>query len=407
MHLSAPPSPLGLALTAADFDAFDADGWDERAAERDSLEKRAITWAKLVSRRLFELGGAFEMLSELRAPHQLPALFRLVFVRDKLGREQVDEVAERASLREVLGVSRLAREATLSFRLSSDGVAVAFELPLGAHTDRRNLRGRLSEPSSLLELIGALEALPDEFSLTLGASDPSVARETTADGLRDLLERSELHGEPLAIAWHIPRAIAVSNADALDELLEDALVAMGYVYEAIAWAPDNDYLPMHHGQRGERPLPNDRNVDRRDQLLERRTSSRRKEEPAEETEEQSAPWSGSNDPADTTAPKAPAIHAALRARDSARLRSSVGRRGGTLSDVDPHAPVEKGSRVRVMSGPFEGTAGVVQELDGKGGARVRLGLLSTRVLVKALSVTREGRERPALASSHRRPNPAR
>jgi hypothetical protein len=56
-------------------------------------------------------------------------------------------------------------------------------------------------------------------------------------------------------------------------------------------------------------------------------------------------------------------------------------------------------------GPFADKQGVVSEIDGRGGARVLLGLLSTRLDVVDLELVVEGRERPALHSSHRRPAP--
>jgi transcription antitermination factor NusG len=74
-----------------------------------------------------------------------------------------------------------------------------------------------------------------------------------------------------------------------------------------------------------------------------------------------------------------------------------------VTEVNPTAPIEKGIRVQVLSGPFRGKVGVVQELDGKGAARVMLGLLATRVDVKELIAAAEGKERPQLGSSHRKP----
>jgi hypothetical protein len=71
------------------------------------------------------------------------------------------------------------------------------------------------------------------------------------------------------------------------------------------------------------------------------------------------------------------------------------------------APVAKGGRVRVLEGPFAGKVGVVQELDGKGGARVMLGLLAVRIDVKHLVAWTDGRARPRLSSSHRKPVPVR
>ncbi|HEV3193438.1 MAG TPA: KOW motif-containing protein, partial [Polyangiaceae bacterium] len=71
------------------------------------------------------------------------------------------------------------------------------------------------------------------------------------------------------------------------------------------------------------------------------------------------------------------------------------------------APIDRGARVRVLEGPFSGKVGVVQELDGKGGARVMLGLLAVRLEEKYLTVHAQGVRRPILTSSHRKPLPAR
>jgi transcription antitermination factor NusG len=65
--------------------------------------------------------------------------------------------------------------------------------------------------------------------------------------------------------------------------------------------------------------------------------------------------------------------------------------------------IDKGTRVQVLAGPFEGKVGVVQELDGKGAARVQLGTLSSWVPLVDLVEQIDGRERPYLGSSHRKP----
>jgi hypothetical protein len=66
------------------------------------------------------------------------------------------------------------------------------------------------------------------------------------------------------------------------------------------------------------------------------------------------------------------------------------------------ASLEVGTKVRVLGGPFAGRVGVISELDGKGGSRVALGLLSARVLLENLRAVRDP-ARPAIKSSHRRP----
>jgi len=68
--------------------------------------------------------------------------------------------------------------------------------------------------------------------------------------------------------------------------------------------------------------------------------------------------------------------------------------------------LEKGDKVRVLGGPFAGRVGVISELDGKGGARVTLGLLSARVPLHDLGPAGEAKGRPAFQSSHRRMSPA-
>ena len=68
--------------------------------------------------------------------------------------------------------------------------------------------------------------------------------------------------------------------------------------------------------------------------------------------------------------------------------------------------IEKGVTVLVLAGPFDGKVGVVQELDGKGAARVVLGTGMSSVgpdRPTLPSKKRPGRERPPFRSSHRKP----
>jgi transcription antitermination factor NusG len=76
------------------------------------------------------------------------------------------------------------------------------------------------------------------------------------------------------------------------------------------------------------------------------------------------------------------------------------------------AELTVGARVRVLAGPFEGKEAIIAELDGRS-ARIRLGLLATRVLLREVDAVAEtivpsaprrpkGASRPALGSSHRR-----
>jgi len=92
-------------------------------------------------------------------------------------------------------------------------------------------------------------------------------------------------------------------------------------------------------------------------------------------------------------------------RSKGRTRPALGASSGRSRGRVP-APLEKGSVVRVLSGPFVGKTGVIQELDGRG-AKVMLGLLATRVAVADLALSTDGPNRPILSSSHRRPLGAR
>jgi hypothetical protein len=66
-------------------------------------------------------------------------------------------------------------------------------------------------------------------------------------------------------------------------------------------------------------------------------------------------------------------------------------------------PIDKGVTVQVLAGPFVGKVGVVQELDGKGGARVVLGTMSSWVPLVDLTHESTTGARPPFRSSHRRP----
>lgn len=63
---------------------------------------------------------------------------------------------------------------------------------------------------------------------------------------------------------------------------------------------------------------------------------------------------------------------------------------------------QKGAHVRALEGPFNGRKGVVQELDGRGGARVLFGLLAVHVDLADLAPALPGGGRPVLGTSHRK-----
>ncbi len=100
--------------------------------------------------------------------------------------------------------------------------------------------------------------------------------------------------------------------------------------------------------------------------------------------------------------RAPRERPSRRARRAARPerpepRSSEARARSETS-------IDRGARVLALAGPFAGQSGVVQELDGKGGARVLFGLLAARVELRDLTTASTAkRGRILLSSSHRKP----
>jgi transcription antitermination factor NusG len=86
------------------------------------------------------------------------------------------------------------------------------------------------------------------------------------------------------------------------------------------------------------------------------------------------------------------------------MGSQMPRFGRKQRDAPSAVVIDKGAHVRALAGPFAGQTGVVQELDGKGAARVLFGLLTTRVPLRDLKLHDRKRGRPVMSSSHRKPN---
>jgi hypothetical protein len=192
-----------------------------------------------------------------------------------------------------------------------------------------------------------LEALPESFRFGLGG-EPSIsaagagALETAA--WTALFEASATTGRPVCVGWDVARDVALLHADLLDEELEKAIVLLAPLYKLVTGKGD------------------------------------------------AAGRSGASNASN-----------ASKGRGARGPRAKPSRRFGVGGDAD-EAPLslERGSRVRVLAGPFAGKVGVVKEVDGKGGAHVMLGLLATRIECKDLSASAAGR-RPTLSSSHRKP----
>jgi hypothetical protein len=282
-------------------------------------------------------------------------------------------------------------------------VEVALELPWA---DVPALRARFADAERALELSTVIEALPEQFEMG-GARDARrvPVAFASADELRALLERLEQEHQGFWLGWRVPRAAAVQHAALLDELLEDAIVALGGLLALVAWTPASPSVARDgHRSRHDRSSDDEEargakgtgGTKRRARVRSRDHRERDREREVEVEQESTTASSG----ADAAPPR-------LQRAATLRTPARPGLRRKPLAGVDPRAPVEKGVRVRVLEGPFAGKVGVVQELDGKGGARVMLGPLAVRLDVKEVVACAEGRVRPLLSSSHRRPLPVR
>jgi hypothetical protein len=213
----------------------------------------------------------------------------------------------------------------------------------------------------------------------------------------------------------------------VDEQLEDAIIALAPVYRLVAWSRDNDRIALDRrieSVEEERARTHAEHAAETERWRAEQAEARRRS--AEQGKARgaagqpflpaaraafakkptldalfakpapAAPPRATNAPAHATAKDLPA-----EAKD-APAREVVKEMVKEVASLAP-STMEKGAKVRVLSGPFADKVGVIGELDGRGGARVLLGLLSTRVDVAGLEPVVEGRERPPLHSSHRRP----
>ena len=429
--------PNSLHLSAADFDAYLPDRATSNTYSRPRLElkQRTLAWAKGVVGRLAKLGIAVEVTGSEEHPSlrngRRVDCQRVFFRRDAASRAELERIINHkktlaAALRDPAPHSK---HAFLALKIDSVHIEVSVEVHPDAWVDAKNLRARLAEPGHALELTAALEALPEQFAVGIAADhEPrALALRLTADQLRALCDLSVAEASAVWIGWSVPRHVAVTHSSVLDEQLEDAIIALGPVFKLIAWAPDNDLLVLGreveaarndrlraHAEAERERTEWEAQQDRDQRRSRTRPTPRGREQQKTRRDGASARAIAATDGEWVRVPRElgsePKLSAGARVRPSLHSSKSAARtvtRRALVTDVDPRIAIEKGTRVRVLAGPFVGKIGVVQELDGKGHARVMLGLLATRVAVKDLIGSAEGKARRALSSSHRKPIPAR
>jgi hypothetical protein len=419
MSASVPDNDPPLHLMGADFDAFLPERASSQAFGRPRLElkQRLMAWGRRVAERLDEMAVSVEVAASdeqpsLRNGHRVDCQ-RVFFWRDASSRETLASLLSfKRTLAESLNDPAPHKDhAYLALRLDGASVDVSIEIHPEAWVDVRNLRARLGDVDRAIELSGALEALPEQFSMG-DAADVAArapAQSATTDDVRSLLDRVENDKRILWIGWSVPRDVAIAHSELLAEQLEDAIVALGPLYKVIAWAPDNDLLHVDREwdvARADRARAHEEAEKDRAEWESRREGERR----ARKERDDAPPWRPTATPerpreeeppaeGSSTIPAPPPVMIDRTRRFARRPPRAI--------DVDPSIPIENGGRVVVLAGPFEGKHGIVRELDGRGGARVMLGLLAIRSAVTDLVASTEGRDRPVLSSSHRKRTRAR
>jgi hypothetical protein len=352
-----------LDLRAEDFET------DRKDGAGPSLRRRVGLWARAILVRLRKHG--FEAAAR---------------VKDRPGVEVIVFVMKRRF--------RTDGPFGLVFRAHRGGVEVGIEIPpRGA----RKARALLGDPARAFELGASLAALPDQFAIAFAGDESHLdAAGVKVDEVRALLARADREDRTLRIGWSVARDAAIASLASLDDRLEDAIVLLAGIFVLLLGDGDG------HSRSGRRRRgsPRGRSANQTDDdgtEAPARSASRSARDGRNDRTERDAEADAERDA------KAPAARPQRSLDAAAILRA--GRRRPTTTRSDKGRSIERGSKVRVIDGPFAGKVGIVHEVDGKGGARVMLGLLAIWVEVKNL-VSSVG-PRPRLSTSHRKPVPAR
>lgn len=219
-------------------------------------------------------------------------------------------------------------------------------------------RAQLLRASSAERIFGALAHLPEPFSIALAGEEPAPLAGIDVAALQALVGRVIEGGKRLRIGWHLPREIALGGVDEEGAPSLDEQLDAALAALAVPFA-----------------------------LLLREDA------------------------------RPPSVRLAQAAR-LFRHALPVSRRSARTKRTS----ITVGTRVRVLTGPFEGKEAIIESIDRKGepSARIRLGLLAARVELRELDPLagpeirpvegsagprrpRAGKSgRPALVSSHRR-----
>jgi hypothetical protein len=398
--LAAPPGPVG------------AEGEQRSAILQDAL---------------LRVGSWLEFVAELE-------------FADETGPPPLQTAFESHALRASIGDDG---EARVEVVVAPDDVAVRLVIPsasaYGLTSSWRGLRARMLDGDAAQPFLQAAEALPDRYRIGPLGDTRTVPASLSPDYLRRLLDEAEVEGVPLAIDLIVPREEILARIDRAAHDLETALLAIAPLYHLVVEysslddAPTGELTklgPLTRDISGER-LPrsrgkpavfgaNSENISKNTVSATRAlgrsagaTTTTRRERSRTLSEEaaieeslegalSTARVDQEGEESEREADRGDAEHAGPFVRRFAprsAVRVTV-RSRPVWGAFDTSAPIEGGHTVYVLAGVFEGKQGVVQELDGRGGARVFLGLFATTIPLGDLARARDGR--PALGSSHRR-----
>ncbi len=337
---------MNLELSEADFDAYAPERTraTTMTAPRSALKRKLEVWLRDICERLAAEGIAFEFSATDEHPtarngHRVD-MQQAFLSRAKEARSAMEQVLGASAPHADLDHPEIGH-ARLEARVDASSVSLLIWLGGDARVDLAHAHAMLAHPTD--DVLAAWDTLPETTVVEARASLSPRARLAIELSSHEVSTMAKLAIEsdvPLVLGLRVAREEA-TKPRALDAW-NDAALAFGKLLAAISWSTEG------------------------------------------------------------------AIHVAARMseRPSRRGKRHVVKSAPVPEDRpsgNMKATIDHGSHVRALAGPFAGQAGVVQELDGKGGARVLFGLLAARVELRDLVIKGKDRGRPVLASSHRKP----
>ena len=192
---------------------------------RADLRKRLDAWAKTAIERLYATGAETYASEVLDAGSPADATIHRVVLIAR------GTKPERARVRLVVAYDA----EHVEVGVEAEPIAVS------------SLRATLADPERSVELLAALDALPEQFEIgARGAPGACAAwQRASSDEVCKILDRVDGSQRSLWLGWSVPRDLALAHAESLDEQMQDALVALGSVFVLLDRA---SALPSRRGR---------------------------------------------------------------------------------------------------------------------------------------------------------------